>query len=395
MSQTKDYAKLSLEAHKNWKGKIEIQPRAEVSNSEELSLAYTPGVAEPCLQIQKDPDMSYELTRRWNMCLVVTDGSAVLGLGNIGPEAAMPVMEGKCALFKAFGDVDAFPLCIRSQETDEIVKTIENIAGSFGGVNLEDIAAPRCFEIEEKLMESLDIPVFHDDQHGTAIVTYAGLVNALKAVGKDISEVTVVMNGAGAAGIAISELIMDAGVKELLLCDSRGICYEGRPEGMNKYKERVAKRGNPDKKSGDLADAMKDADVFIGVSAPHVVSVEMVETMKQDPIIMACANPTPEIEPDDAYKGGAKIVATGRSDHPNQINNVNAFPGVFRGVFNCRASQINSEMKLAAAEAIASMVSDEEIAEGTITPYAFDPEVAKRVAEAVEKAARETGVARN
>lgn len=394
MSEKKDYAKLALAAHREWQGKIEIKARASVSNSEELSLAYTPGVAEPCLQIQKDKDLSFELTRRWNLCLVVTDGSAVLGLGNIGPEAAMPVMEGKCALFKAFGDVDAFPLCIRTNDTDEIVHTIENIAGSFGGINLEDIAAPRCFEIEERLTESLDIPVFHDDQHGTAIVTYAGLVNALKIVGKDLKDTTVVMNGAGAAGIAISHLLLDAGLKTLLLVDSRGICYEGRPEGMNKYKEAVAKRGNPSKRSGSLADAVKDADVFIGVSAPHVLTTEMVETMASDSIIMACANPTPEIEPEDAYAGGAKVVATGRSDHPNQINNVNAFPGLFRGVFDCRASKINSEMKLAAAEAIADMVSDEDLAKGIITPYAFDQQVAKNVAKAVEAAARKTGVAR-
>lgn len=393
MTEKKDYASLAMEAHETWRGKIEITGRASVTNSDELSLAYTPGVAAPCLAIQKDPARSFELTRRWNLCLVVTDGSAVLGLGNIGPQAAMPVMEGKCALFKTFGGVDAFPLCIQSQDTDEIVNTIVNIAGSFGGINLEDIAAPRCFEIEKQLIEKLDIPVFHDDQHGTAIVTYAGLINALKAVKKDLSEIRIVMNGAGAAGIAISDLLLAAGAKDLLLCDSTGICYEGR-ERMNPYKEAIAKRGNPQKISGSLADAVKGADVFIGVSVPHVLSTEMVKTMNEDSIVMACANPVPEIEPEDAYAGGAKIVATGRSDHPNQINNVNAFPGLFRGCFDCGAKIINEEMKIAAAEAIASMVSEEDIAKGTITPYAFDPEVAKRVAQAVVDAAVKTGVAR-
>ncbi len=393
MTEKKDYASLAMEAHETWRGKFEITGRAPVTNSDELSVAYTPGVAAPCLAIQKDPARSFELTRRWNLCLVVTDGSAVLGLGNIGPEAAMPVMEGKCALFKTFAGVDAFPLCIQSQDTDEIVNTIVNIAGSFGGINLEDIAAPRCFEIEKQLIEKLDIPVFHDDQHGTAIVTYAGLINALKAVKKDISEVRIVMNGAGAAGIAISDLLLTAGAKDLLLCDSSGICYEGR-ERMNPYKEDIAKRGNPQKISGNLADAVKGADVFIGVSVPHVLSTEMVKTMNEDSIIMACANPVPEIEPEDAYAGGAKIVATGRSDHPNQINNVNAFPGLFRGCFDSGAKIINEEMKIAAAEAIASMVSEEDIAKGTITPYAFDPEVAKRVAKAVCDAAIKTGVAR-
>ncbi len=394
MSEKKDYAKLSLAAHREWRGKIEIQPRVPVKNTEDLSLAYTPGVAEPCLAIAKDPAESFNLTRRWNLCLVLTDGSAVLGLGNIGPEAAMPVMEGKCALFKAFGDVDAFPLCVASQDTDEIIRTAVNIAGSFGGINLEDIAAPRCFEIEAALKEKLDIPVFHDDQHGTAIVTYAGIVNALKITGRDIKTTKIVMNGAGAAGIAISELILNAGCQELLLVDRRGICYEGRPEGMNKYKEAIAKRGNPQKRSGSLADALVGADVFIGVSAPHVMTTEMVKTMNKDSIVMACANPTPEIEPEDAYAGGAAIVATGRSDHPNQINNVNAFPGVFRGAFDVGASEINMEMKLAAAHAIAEMVTEEELANKTITPEAFNPEVAKAVAKAVAQAARDTGVAR-
>lgn len=391
MSEKKDYAKIALEKHREWRGKISIAPRCPVSNNEELAVAYTPGVAEPCLAINKDPQESFNLTRRWNLCLVVTDGSAVLGLGNIGPLAGMPVMEGKCALFKAFGDVDAFPLCVNSQDTDEIVNTISNIAGSFGGINLEDIAAPRCFEIEAALKEKLDIPVFHDDQHGTAIVTYAGLINALKIVDKKIEDITVVMNGAGAAGIAISELILDAGVKNLLLCDSRGICYEGRSEGMNPYKEKIAKRGNPDKKSGTLADAVKDADVFIGVSAPGVLTKEMVETMAKDSIVMACANPVPEILPDEAIAGGAKVVATGRSDFPNQINNVNAFPGIFRGAFDCGAKVINTEMNIAAAEAIAEMVSEEDLKAGVITPEAFNPEVAKNVAKAVAEAAKKSG----
>lgn len=394
MSEKKDYAKLSLAAHREWRGKIEIAARVPVKNKEDLSLAYTPGVAEPCLVIAQDPAESFQLTRRWNLCLVLTDGSAVLGLGNIGPEAAMPVMEGKCALFKAFGDVDAFPLCVSSQDTDEIIRTAVNIAGSFGGINLEDIAAPRCFEIEEALKAKLSIPVFHDDQHGTAIVTYAGVINALKVTGRELKDTKIVMNGAGAAGVAISNLILDAGCQDLLLVDSRGICYEGRPEGMNKYKEAVARRGNPQKRSGSLADAVAGADIFIGVSAPHVLTTEMVKTMNKDSIVMACANPTPEIEPEDAYAGGAAIVATGRSDHPNQINNVNAFPGVFRGAFDVGASEINKEMQLAAAHAIADMVTEEELAQKIITPEAFNPEVGKAVARAVAQAARDTGVAR-
>lgn len=392
MSEKKDYASLALAKHREWQGKIEIQPRAELKNSEDLSLAYTPGVAQPCLEIQKNPDLSYELTRRGNLCLVVTNGTAVLGLGNIGPEAAMPVMEGKCALFKTFGNVDAFPLCVRSEDPQDVIRTVQMIAGSFGGVNLEDIAAPACFEIEKALMESIDIPVFHDDQHGTAVVTYAGLINALKITGRKLEETKIVMNGAGAAGIAISKLLLNAGVKELLLVDSRGITYEGR-EHMNVYKEEVARRGNPHKQSGSLADAVKGADCFIGVSVPHVLTKEMVSTMNPDAIVMACANPVPEIDPDEAKAGGAKVIATGRSDYPNQINNVNAFPGIFRGAFDCRASQINTEMQLAAAEAIAAMVSDDQLKAGTITPEAFDPEVAKNVAKAVAKAARETGVA--
>ena len=389
-----DYAKESLRLHKEWKGKLEVVTRVPVANKDDLSLAYTPGVAQRCLEIQKNIDASYELTRRWNMCLVVTDGSAVLGLGDIGPEAGMPVMEGKCVLFKAFGDVDAFPLCIKSHDVDEIVNTIYLISGSFGGVNLEDISAPRCFEIEKKLKEKCDIPIFHDDQHGTAIITLAGLTNALKVVGKKKEEVHVVMNGAGAAAISIARLLLKAGIKNITLCDRKGAIYEGRPEGMNPVKDEMSKVTNLEHKAGSLADMLKGADVFIGVSAPGAVTVDMVKTMAKDAIIFACANPTPEIFPDDAKAGGAKVIATGRSDYPNQINNVLAFPGVFRGAFDVRAKDINDEMKIAAAEALAGLITDEELSPDYIIPKAFDKRVGPAVAKAVAEAAKKTGVAR-
>lgn len=389
-----DYAKESLRLHREWKGKIEVVATVPVANKDDLSLAYTPGVAQPCLEIQKDVEQSYELTRRHNLCLVVTDGSAVLGLGDIGPEAGMPVMEGKCVLFKAFGDVDAFPLCIKSHDVDEIVNTIYMISGSFAGVNLEDISAPRCFEIERKLKEKCDIPIFHDDQHGTAIITLAGLTNALKLVGKKKEEVRVVVNGAGAAAISITRLLLTAGVKNITLCDRKGAIYEGRAEGMNPVKEEMAKVTNLEKKSGSLADMLVGADVFIGVSAPGMVTPEMVKTMNKDAVIFACANPTPEIFPDDAKAGGARVVATGRSDFPNQINNVLAFPGIFRGAFDVRAKDINDEMKLAASKALADLITDEELSEDYIIPKAFDPRVGKAVAAAVAEAARKTGVAR-
>jgi len=377
-----DYAKESLRLHGEWKGKIEVVTTVPVETKDDLSLAYTPGVAQPCLEIQKDVDKSYDLTRRWNMCLVVTDGSAVLGLGDIGPEAGMPVMEGKCVLFKAFGDVDA------------IVNTIYLISGSFGGVNLEDISAPRCFEIEKKLKEKCDIPIFHDDQHGTAIITLAGLTNALKVVGKKKEDVRIVMNGAGAAAISIARLLLKAGFKNITLCDRKGAIYEGRAEGMNAVKEEMSKVTNLDKKSGSLADMLAGADVFIGVSAPGAVTTEMVKTMAEDAIIFACANPTPEIFPDEAKAGGAKVVSTGRSDFPNQINNVLAFPGVFRGAFDVRAKDINDEMKIAASEALAALISDEELSPDYIIPKAFDKRVGPAVAKAVADAARKTGVAR-
>ena len=389
-----DYAKESLRLHGEWKGKIEVVTRVPVENKDDLSLAYTPGVAQPCLEIQKDVNKSYELTRRWNMCLVVTDGSAVLGLGNIGPEAGMPVMEGKCVLFKAFGDVDAFPLCIKSNDVDEIVNTIYLISGSFGGVNLEDISAPRCFEIEKKLKEKCDIPIFHDDQHGTAIITLAGLTNALKVVGKKKEDVRIIMNGAGAAAISIARLLLTAGFKDITLCDRKGAIYEGRPEGMNPVKDEMAKVTNLAKKSGSLADMLVGADVFIGVSAPGAVTTEMVKTMNKDAVVFACANPTPEIFPDDAKAGGAKVVSTGRSDFPNQINNVLAFPGIFRGAFDVRAKEINDEMKLAAAEALAGLITDEELSSEYIIPKAFDKRVGPAVAKAVAEAAKRTGVAR-
>ena len=389
-----DYAKESLRLHEEWKGKIEVVATVPVATKDDLSLAYTPGVAQPCLEIQKDVEKSYELTRRHNLCLVVTDGSAVLGLGDIGPEAGMPVMEGKCVLFKAFGDVDAFPLCIKSHDVDEIVNTIYLISGSFAGVNLEDISAPRSFEIERTLKDKCDIPIFHDDQHGTAIITLAGLTNALRLVGKKKEEVKVVVNGAGAAAISITRLLLTAGVKHITLCDRKGAIYEGRTEGMNPIKEEMAKMTNLEKRSGSLADMLVGADVFIGVSAPGVVTTEMVKTMNQDAILFACANPTPEIFPDDAKAGGARVVATGRSDFPNQINNVLAFPGIFRGAFDVRAKDINDEMKLAASHALAELITDEELSEDYIIPKAFDPRVGKAVAAAVADAARKTGVAR-
>ncbi len=389
-----NYAEESLRLHGEWKGKIEVTTRVPVSTKEDLALAYTPGVAQPCLEIQKDINKSYELTRRWNTCLVVTDGTAVLGLGDIGPEAGMPVMEGKCVLFKAFGGVDAIPMCIKSKDVDEIVNTIYMISGSFGGVNLEDISAPRCFEIEKKLKEKCDIPIFHDDQHGTAVITLAGLNNALKVVGKKKEEVRVVVSGAGAAAVAITKLLISAGIKDVTMCDRSGAIYDGRTDHMNPVKEEMAKITNPLKRQGKLADVLVGADVFIGVSAPGMLTTEMVKTMAKDSIIFACANPTPEIFPDDAKAGGAKVVATGRSDYPNQINNVLAFPGIFRGAFDVRASDINDEMKVAAADALANLISDEELSADYIIPAAFDKRVGKAVADAVAEAARRTGVAR-
>ncbi len=388
-----DYAKESLRLHKEWKGKIEVVTRVPAENKEDLSLAYTPGVAQPCLEIQKDINKSYELTRRWNMCLVVTDGSAILGLGNIGPEAGMPVMEGKCALFKAFGDVDAFPLCIKSNDVDEIVNTIYLISGSFGGINLEDISAPRCFEIEKKLKEKCDIPVFHDDQHGTAIVVAAGLTNALRYVHKDFSEAKVVINGAGSAGISICRLLLALGIGDVILVDRNGILAPGE-EWMNPAQKEMAEITNKERLHGDLKTAMKGRDIFVGVSAPNIVTAEMVSTMADDAIVFAMANPTPEIMPDEAKKGGAKVVATGRSDFPNQINNVLVFPGVFRGAFDVRASDINEEMKIAASKAIAALISDEELSADNIIPKAFDKRVGPAVAKAVAEAAGRTGVAR-
>ncbi|WP_295585335.1 NADP-dependent malic enzyme [uncultured Oscillibacter sp.] len=389
-----DYAKESLRLHYEWKGKLEMTPRAAVDSKEALALAYTPGVAQPCLEIQKDISKSYELTRRWNTVAVVTDGSAVLGLGDIGPEAGMPVMEGKCVLFKAFGDVDAIPLCVKSHDVDDIVNTVYLLSGSFGGVNLEDIAAPRCFEIERKLKEKCDIPIFHDDQHGTAIITLAGLWNALKVVGKQLEDVKIVINGAGAAAISITRLLLTAGAKHVTLCDRRGALYAGRAEGMNWIKEEIAQVTNLEKKAGSLADVLVGADVFIGVSAPNVVTTEMVKTMARDAVIFACANPVPEIYPDDAKAGGAAVVSTGRSDYPNQINNVLVFPGVFRGALDARASDINDEMKLAAAKAIAGLIPDAELNAENIIPAAFDPRVKTAVAEAVCRAAHDSGVAR-
>ena len=389
-----DYAKESLKLHKEWKGKIEVVSTVPVETKDDLSLAYTPGVAEPCLEIQKDVNKSYELTRRWNLCLVVTDGTAVLGLGDIGPEAGMPVMEGKCVLFKTFGGVDAFPMCIKSKDVDEIVNTIYMISGSFGGVNLEDISAPRCFEIEKKLKECCDIPIFHDDQHGTAVITLAGLNNAMRLTGKKKEEVRIVMNGAGAAAISIAKLLISAGYANVTLCDRNGAIYEGREKGMNPVKDEMSLITNKEKKAGTLAEMLVGADVFIGVSAPHVVTKEMVETMAKDAVIFACANPEPEIYPDEAKAGGARVIATGRSDFPNQINNVLAFPGIFRGTFDVRASDINDEMKMAAADALANMITDEELNEDYIIPKAFDKRVGPAVAKAVAEAARKSGVAR-
>ena len=389
-----NYAEESLKKHGEWQGKIEVVSRVPVSSKEDLSLAYTPGVAEPCLEIQKDVEKSYDLTRRWNTCLVVTDGTAVLGLGDIGPEAGMPVMEGKCVLFKEFGDVDAFPICIKSKDVDEIVNTVYLISGSCGGVNLEDIAAPRCFEIEQKLKEKCDIPIFHDDQHGTAIITLAGLINALKVVEKDKEEIKVVVNGAGAAATAITKLILSYGVKNVIMCDRTGAIYNGRQKGMNPYKEEMAKITNAEKKEGSLEEVIVGADVFIGVSAPGSLTTEMVQTMNKDAIVFACANPTPEIYPDEAKAGGARVIATGRSDFPNQVNNVLAFPALFRGAFDVRAKEINEEMKIAASLALANLISDEELNEEYIIPAAFDPRVKEAVSSAVAQAARDTGVAR-
>ena len=388
-----DYAKESLRLHSEWRGKIEVVATVPANDRESLALAYTPGVAQPCLAIQENLDKSYELTRRHNLVAVITDGSAVLGLGDIGPEAGMPVMEGKCVLFKTFGGVDAFPLCVKTKDVDEFVQTVYNISGSFGGINLEDIAAPRCFEIERKLKEKSDIPVFHDDQHGTAIIALAGLTNALRVVGKSKEEVKVVTSGAGAAAISIVRLLLSAGFKNLTMCDRKGAIYAGR-EGLNWIKEEMAQVTNLEKRAGSLADAMAGADVFIGVSAPDTVTTEMVKTMNQDAIVFACANPTPEIFPDDAKAGGARVVATGRSDYPNQINNVLAFPGLFRGALDVRASDINEEMKLAAAHALAGLISDGELRGDYIIPQAFDPRVGPTVAKAVAEAARKSGVAR-
>lgn len=388
-----NYAEESLRLHEIWKGKIEIVSKAPVQTREELALAYTPGVAQPCLEIEKAPEKSYELTSRHNLCAVITDGSAVLGLGNIGPEAGMPVMEGKCVLFKAFGGVDAFPLCIKTQDVDTFVETVYQISGSFGGVNLEDIAAPRCFEIEQKLKQRCDIPIFHDDQHGTAVITLAGLVNGLRVVKKDRAQVNVVISGEGAAAVSIAKLLLAAGFVHITMCDRKGAIYQGR-DGLNWIKEEMSLITNLDKRAGSLAEMLVGADVFIGVSSPGLVSVEMVRSMAKDPIIFACANPTPEIFPDAAREGGARIIATGRSDFPNQINNVLAFPGIFRGAFDVRASDINDEMKLAAAEALAKLIPDEELNEEHIIPEAFDPRVGPAVAKAVAEAAKRSGVAR-
>ena len=388
-----DYAKESLRLHGEWKGKIEVVSTVKTDTKDDLSLAYTPGVAQPCLEIQKDISKSYELTRRHNLCAVITDGSAVLGLGDIGPEAGMPVMEGKCVLFKNFAGVDAFPLCVKTKDVDEFVETVYNISGSFGGINLEDIAAPRCFEIERKLKEKCDIPIFHDDQHGTAIITLAGLTNALKVVGKRKEGVKVVTSGAGAAAISITKLLLSAGFTDIVMTDRKGAIYEGR-EGLNWIKEEMAKVTNRGMEKGTLADVIRGADVFIGVSAPGTLTTEMVKTMNRDAIVFACANPTPEIFPDDAKAGGAKVVSTGRSDYPNQINNVLAFPGVFRGAFDVRASDINEEMKMAAAQALSDLISDDELNEDYIIPKAFDPRVGPAVAKAVAEAARRSGVAR-
>ena len=388
-----DYAKESLRLHGEWKGKIEVKATVPVATKDDLSLAYTPGVAQPCLEIQKDINKSYELTRRHNLCAVITDGTAVLGLGDIGPEAGMPVMEGKCVLFKSFGDVDAFPLCVKTKDVDEFVNAVYLISGSFGGINLEDISAPRCFEIERKLKEKCDIPIFHDDQHGTAVITLAGLTNALKVVGKKKEDVKVVTSGAGAAAISITKLLISAGFRNIVMTDRKGAIYEGR-DGLNWIKEEMAQVTNRGMEKGKLADVIKGADVFIGVSAPGTLTTEMVKTMNKDAIVFACANPTPEIFPEDAKAGGAAVVSTGRSDYPNQINNVLAFPGIFRGTFDVRASDINEEMKMAAAKALADLISDDELSADYIIPKAFDKRVGPAVAKAVAQAARDSGVAR-
>ena len=388
-----DYAKESLKKHYEWKGKLRIEPIVPLKTKEDLSIAYTPGVAQPCLEIQKDIDKSYDLTLRNNLCAVITDGTAVLGLGDIGPEAGMPVMEGKCVLFKAFGGVDAIPICVRTKDVDEFVNAVWLISGSFGGINLEDISAPRCFEIERKLKEKCDIPIFHDDQHGTAVITLAGLTNALRIVGKKLEDVKIVTSGAGAAATAIVKLLLSAGARNVVMCDRKGAICKGR-EGLNWIKEELAETTNPEGIRGSLADAIKGADVFIGVSAPGTVTREMVQTMNKDAIIFACANPTPEIFPDEAKAGGARIDSTGRSDYPNQINNVLAFPGIFRGAFDVRAKDINEEMKVAAAKALAALVPEDELNEDYIIPAALDPRVAPAVAAAVAKAARDSGVAR-
>ena len=389
-----DYAKESLRLHEQWQGKIEVISTVPVSTKDDLSLAYTPGVAQPCLEIQKDINKSYTLTRRHNLCLVVTDGSAVLGLGDIGPEAGMPVMEGKCVLFKSFGGVDAFPLCVKTKDVDAFVETVYNISGSFGGINLEDISAPRCFEIERKLKERCDVPIFHDDQHGTAVITLAGLTNALKVVDKKLDEIKIAVSGAGAAAIAITKHLISAGVKNITLCDRTGAIYKGREKGMNWIKNEMAEITNPEGIKGKLADAVKGADVFIGVSAPEMLTQDMIKTMARDPIIFACANPTPEIFPEEAKAAGAKIISTGRSDYPNQINNVLAFPGIFRGAFDVRASDINEAMKVAASHALAELVSENELGPDYIIPAAFDKRVGPAVAKAVAEAARKSGVAR-
>lgn len=389
-----DYAKESLRLHGEWGGKIEVVSRVPVKDKDDLSLAYTPGVAQPCLEIQKDENRAYDLTRKWNMCAVITDGSAVLGLGDIGPQAAMPVMEGKCVLFKSFADVDAFPLCVDSKDVDTFVNTVALISKSFGGINLEDISAPRCFEIERKLKERCDIPIFHDDQHGTAVITLAGLTNALRVVGKKKEDVKVVTSGAGAAAISITKLLLSAGFKNIVMTDRHGAIYKGREEGMNWIKEEMAEVTNTAMEKGSLADVLKGADVFIGVSAPGLVTKEMVQSMNRDAIIFACANPTPEIFPDEAAAGGAAVISTGRSDFPNQINNVLAFPGIFRGAFDVRASEINEEMKMAAAQALADLIAPEELSAEYIIPKAFDPAVGPAVAKAVAEAARKSGVAR-
>ena len=388
-----DVKEKALLAHEQWKGKLDIQTKCPITNAEELSIAYTPGVAEPCLKIRDDVSLSYKYTGRGNLVAVVTDGTAVLGLGDIGPEAGMPVMEGKCALFKAFGGVDAIPLCVRSKDVDEIVNTVALLAGSFGGINLEDISAPRCFEIERKLKQRCDIPIFHDDQHGTAVITLAGLINALKVVGKKIEDIRVVTSGAGAAGTAIIRLLISMGLQNVIMCDRKGAIYEGR-EGLTDEKADIARLTNREKKQGSLAEVIVGADVFIGVSAPGALTKEMVQTMAKDAIIFACANPTPEIFPIDAKAGGAKVVATGRSDFPNQVNNVLAFPGIFRGALDVLASDINDQMKIAAAYALAELVSEDELCADYVLPAAFDPRVGPAVAKAVAKAARDTGVAR-